>query len=322
MRQPCADVASRESGMKSSLAGAFVQIKSVNIENGKAKVELLLPDWQGNEYETSAFVLYLWDEKDALVFQTCRRIDEEEPCVIQLLHPHLWEGAENPYLYRLELYVEKESGLALLDCRRVALRTFQEISGKGFYLNGKPFPLKCVRYSLVGVPGHRGEYASMLEERLDSLVKMGSNMLLFDSLEDLSEQEFICLQEHCDRLGLMVKTADQVTLDEAGIVCQGGSLFDENALPTDTYYQFKACWGKEPLVYISLKSFFRQPDGSYQVTVYSNRKRVVLLVNGAVFGFQQDGPEFIFQDIRIKGFPVCLAVEAEECSMSVVCYKI
>lgn len=308
--------------MKSSLADVFVQIKSMDIENGKAKVELLLPEWQGEEADT--FVLYLWDEKDALVFRANRPVDEEEPCVIQLLHPHLWEGAEKPYLYRLELYGECSSGSVLLDCGWLALRTLKEISGKGWFLNERLFVPKCVRYASVGMFCDKGEqvFWAALEQRLHSLVKMGANTLVFDTLEGMSEQELIRFQECCDRKGLLVQTADQWTFSEEATVCPGGALFDRKGLPTDIYFRFKAKWSAEPFIYICAESLSRQTDGGYRVTVYSNRKKVALLVNGIVFGIQEDGPEFIYQDIQIKGFPVCLAAEAEACNMSVVCYGI
>ncbi len=308
--------------MKSSISGAFVQIKSMDIQNGRANVELLLPEWQGKEVDT--FVLYLWDEKDALVFQAVRRVDEEEPYVIQLLHPHLWEGAEKPYLYRLELYGECSSGSMLLDCQWLALRTIEEIPGKGCFLNHRAFVPKCVHYSSVGALGGKGErvFWAALEQRLHSLVKMGANTLVFDTLEGMSEQEAIRFQECCDRQGLLVRTARQWTFSEEATVCPGGALFDRKGLPTDTFYRFKAKWSTEPFIYICVQSLSRQPEGGYRVMVYSNRKKVALLVNGIVFGFQEDGPEFLFQDIQIKGFPVCLAAEAEECSMSVVCYGV
>lgn len=315
--------------MKSNLqTGNLIQVKAMDIQTGRAAVELTLPDCCEDGY----FHVCLWDEKGLPVFVCDYPAKEEEPCVIHLLHPHLWEGVEKPYLYRLEVYWGRCRGevvdaealpcLELLESRWLALRTLQEISGKGWFLNGIPFCLKCVQYASVGAACgmEEQELWNRLEQRLCSLVKMGANTLVFDSLEGLSERECILLQEHCDRQGLLLQTTKQHASDKEVSLCQGGTLFDKSGLPTDVFYRFKACWSKEPFVYICSQSLSRQPDGGYRVTVYSNRKKVALLINGVVFGFQEDGPEFSFQDIQIKGFPVCFAAEAEECSMSVVCY--
>lgn len=304
--------------------GSFplIHVGNTTIQNGRACVEICLPNWPVTEGEKVAYILYLWDEKGTLVFQTCRPVAEEEPCVIQLLHPQLWEGAEKPYLYRLELYAEiKMSGEAadvrrtmkFLERRWLPIRTFCEIPGKGFFLNGHSFSPACVRIASPGKSDDR-------EKNFMNLLQMGANILCVDKIWELPEPEQIYLQEACDRIGLLLWDNKQLLLEKNDTFVIKDLLFDCCNHPTEVYYQYKAMWSKEPFVYISNR-FDRKPDGGYLVRVYSNCKRVVLLMNGVVFAFQEDGPEFVFQDLQVKAFPVWLSAEGDGCGMSVVCYQ-
>lgn len=322
----------------------MVHIKNIEVQDGRAAVELTLPDCCEGD-SGGYFHIYLWDEKGLPVFECTHPVVEEEPCVLNLLHPHLWEGVENPYLYRLEVYAqdrvsEGEScrmhGLELMDTRLLALRTLQEIPGKGWFLNGLAFSPKCVQYPSIGAVYNRGEqeFWSRFEQRLCSLAKMGANMIALTSVEGMSDRECILLREYCDRYGLILYVGEICEADKASeqanplrlfsnddTCVMGDAVLGSMGLPTEAYYRYKARWSKEPFVYISAESFSKQSDGSYRIMVYSNRKKIVLLVNGKVFAFREDGPEFSFQDMQIKSFPVSFAAEAEECSMTVVCYR-
>lgn len=55
--------------------------------------------------------------------------------------PHLWQGLDDPYLYRLT--VRLKQGGAVLDevTQPLGIRKMEIIARKGFFLNGKPYPL-------------------------------------------------------------------------------------------------------------------------------------------------------------------------------------
>lgn len=290
--------------------GVF-EVTVTKIENGKAELELTLADH--GEGENKIYNIYLWDEKDRLVFACKYPGKNEECCPVRLWMPHLWEGVNNPYLYRLEVYQDTKC------CQRqfVALRSICEIPGRGSYLNGQPFVERGVFYRDVDAFFEEAEKdrGTKGKKTLEKLVLMGANTLVVEQKERASWEKWNVLQEYCDKMGLLLK-------DTKSDRCVAGKdLFDVNQIPMDLYYQQKAAWSKDSFVYISIQSLRKQADGSYSITVYSNCRKVLLLVNGTIFGFQEEGPEFSFADIRIKGFPVELAVEAEECSMSVLCYE-
>jgi beta-galactosidase len=64
---------------------------------------------------------------------------------LKVSHPHFWNGKTDPYLYMLSIELSSGDG-RLLD--RVSfpygIRTFKVDPDKGFFLNGKPYPLRGV----------------------------------------------------------------------------------------------------------------------------------------------------------------------------------
>lgn len=324
-----------------------VEIKNIKVENGRAVIELTLPDWsieQEGYYE-----VYLWEAGALSVTQGGRiqlastpavsahpafycayPANEDDKCVIKLVQPHLWQGVEKPYLYQLELY--QVSGVAFgKDCQEagrreliysqfIAVRSIQNIPEKGYFLNGEVFVPKCVYYDGIYDIYAKGPqiFWEGIMQKLRILAQMGANMLVLGSESGMSEQERITLQKYCDRVGLIVCIKEAAQDD----CVMGGTLFDVPGLPTDTYYLCKSRWSKEPFVYVSAKSLRKQADSGYELKVYSSCKKVTLMVNDKVFGVREGAGEQLFQDIPLKGFPVDITARTEECSMTVRCYGI
>ncbi|MCM1113764.1 MAG: hypothetical protein NC399_10985 [Muribaculum sp.] len=315
---------------------------NMEIQNGKAEIELTLPSLPNAE--GGNWTICLWDEQEHLAFYGVHPVREEDPCIIRLLHPHLWQGKENPYRYRLEVYGERHGLLdpSLWICRALPIRKWTEVPGKGSFLNGQPFCARKVYYDRADLgidPGMNSvSYAERVRRRLAQLVKMGANLIVLRERDGQAYHEtgdksanpkaadpgLAGLQDLCDEAGLLLECAESVDDGESGAGgiqagVRGERLFLPNGLPTACYYKQKARWSSEPFVYIDLNSLRKQSDGSYAVAVYSNQKKAALFVNGRVFGFQYEGPEFVFQDIPVRHFPLCLAAEAGESRMSVTC---
>lgn len=308
----------------------------MEILNGRAMIELSLPcrpDGTGD-----CFQICLWDQREQLVFYGTHPVKEEDPCILQLLHPHLWQGPENPYRYRLEVYGADARPLIRMG---LPIRTLTEVPGKGNFFNGQTFCPRKVYYehANLGIDAETDQdlQGRQMRYRLSQLVKMGANMIVLREKRDKSseglteesvDRESLLLQELCDEVGLLLERTEYAGTDtqsddtlsdstQAGV--RGTSLFLPNGLPTVSYYLQKARWSSEPFVYIDHKSLQKQSNGSYRVNVYSNQKKVALFLNGRVFGFQCEGPEFVFQDIPVRRIPVLLAAEAGESRMSVTC---
>lgn len=286
----------------------------MEILTGRAVIELSLPcrsDGTGD-----CFQICLWDQREQLVFYGTHPVKEEDPCILQLLHPHLWQGPENPYRYRLEVYGVDSKPLIRM---RLPIRTLTEVPGKGSFFNGQTFCPRKVYYEHADLEIDSETDQDLQEERmryrLSQLLKMGANMIVLREKRDMDQESFL-LQELCDEVGLLLERTEYAGT-QADV--RGTSLFMPNGLPTVSYYLQKARWSSEPFVYIDHNSLRKQSNGSYRVSVYSNQKKVALFLNGRVFGFQCEGPEFVFQDIPVRRIPVLLAAEAGESRMSVTC---
>ena len=69
---------------------------------------------------------------------------EGKDVTMTLAHPHLWDGVKDPYLYTC--VVELEQGGEVVDTvsTRVGVRSFRVDPKKGFFLNGRSYPLHGV----------------------------------------------------------------------------------------------------------------------------------------------------------------------------------
>ena len=298
-----------------------VQIKT-QLDNGRAVIELSL--WTLSEQMEGAdcFPIYLWDAKEQLVFYCEHPAREEDPCMIPLLHPHLWECDANPYLYRLEIYEREEKREVCLGSFALPVRQLTYMSDNSYLFNGRRFEPKAVLYDGICEQSAAGRelFWGQIEHKLQQLVQMGADTLVLESLSGASREEAFKIRDLCNKKGLLLWIREEGDMQDFRGGIEGRKLFTGGNLPTPHYYLQKARWSKEPFVYIHAGSMEKKSDGCCTITVYSNAKRVALLLNGKVFEFQEDGPKFVFQDVPVKSLPLMLTAEAGDCSMSVACY--
>ena len=60
--------------------------------------------------------------------------------------PRLWQGRQDPHLYRVFVRIEQGATLRDLVQERLGFRSFQVNPGQGFFLNGQPYPLHGVNF--------------------------------------------------------------------------------------------------------------------------------------------------------------------------------
>lgn len=307
------------------------------IENGKAYLEFqfFLKTRDGvSDYLTD---IRVYDMSGRLALEMRYPLHEEELAKGMILHPHLWKGVSDPYLYSVTvILVDKEDIEIPLDRleRQLPLRKLEEIPKKGWFLNGEQFLARTVKYELTGrfeswkasqdseakegqllrsdceegnVRAYRQEH---IRRDLRSLKEMGANVVCLDWSEH--DEEFTVL---CDEIGLLVWYGE---MQKA--IPRLKELLVEQGVFSDLYYYYKGCWTGEPFVYIVGNSLKRQKNGNFALTVYSNQKRIALYVEGVLFEFQAGPPEFVFEEIPAKKYPLQLTAEAGECRTSLTAY--
>lgn len=281
-----------------------------------------------SEVDSGYLEVEIRDKEERLVFYCRQAAGGEEPIRGILLHPHLWQGVESPYRYFFRARIWQDGSVADTFEQNFILCEFRHIPGKGWYLNGEAFEMRQVCYEIPEDMSTEmsavafGEiptetYTEMSAEKnaepclarmrrdLKGILEMGANTVC--PVAKHIPPQFFSL---CEEMGLVVCQNPCETPEEARIV-------RFNGLTKEQYYQCKAHWSREPFVYINPDSLLWQENGNAEVMVYSNQKKVALYVEGVLFEFRSEGPEFRFQEIPAKKLPLRLSAEAEECTMSV-----
>ena len=124
---------------------------------------------------------------------------EGTDAVMHLDAPHLWNGVKDPYLYTCVVRLHN-NGKAVDEVRtRVGIRSFSVNAKKGFFLNGKPYPLH-------GVSRHQDRKAlgnaitrEMHDEDMALIREIGANTIRLAHYQH--DQYFYDL---CDQYGMVV----------------------------------------------------------------------------------------------------------------------
>ena len=287
---------------------------SVTIENGKARVEftifLSLKDAVERKPEDWRVEIRMYDQEGQEVAGMRVPVEAVESLSTHtlIIYPHLWKGVEEPYLYKVRgsLVYQNEVRDALE--RVLPICNLENIPGKGWYLNGRPFELKAVRYRMP--EGEGVADVEVLRKELKMVRDLGANCVLPDGFE--GEMVF---REMCMTTGLVVWDGEA---DDAPLFCGDDSALLEldRERKSDVFYYYKACWGKDKVLYICLP-VRRDGSGESVVKVYSNQKKVALYVDGRLQEFKESAPVFLFEDVPVQWGETVISAQAGECFYSV-----
>lgn len=124
-----------------------------------------------------------------------------QACVanFKLNHPHLWQGREDPYLYKVVSRLMQDGQVIDEVVQPLGVRKYEIIAGKGFYLNGEKYPM-------YGVCRHQdwwGLGSALKNENHDfdlaQIMDVGVTTVRFAHY-----QQSDYLYSRCDSLGLIV----------------------------------------------------------------------------------------------------------------------
>ncbi|MCL2649756.1 MAG: T9SS type A sorting domain-containing protein [Candidatus Azobacteroides sp.] len=127
-------------------------------------VEAAIKDMQGNTVKA------LSDAK-----MISGNASTESTLAYTMSNPHLWDGLNDPYLYRVEVNVKVDGTLVDSSVQPLGLRFFSVDPNTGFSLNGKPYPLRgmCFHEDKKD-KGHAVSDADR-KEAIDMLAETGVN---------------------------------------------------------------------------------------------------------------------------------------------------
>lgn len=89
--------------------------------------------------------------------------------------------------------------------------------------------------------------------------------------------------------------------DEGG--CKGrnskGLVTYDRKTKKQSFYYYKACWSKEPFVYVCGKRYTKRAGETVDIQVYSNQPEIELYVNGTFAGKAENAPVFRFPSVKL-----------------------
>lgn len=117
----------------------------------------------------------------------------------KLKRPHLWQGREDPYLYKVTSRLYQNGKVIDEISQPLGVRNYEIIAGKGFFLNGKKYPM-------YGVARHQDWWetgAALSNEQHDTdlafIMDIGATTVRFAHYQ---QSEY--LYSRCDSLGLII----------------------------------------------------------------------------------------------------------------------
>lgn len=142
----------------------------------------------------NSVVIELYDANDKLV-ASANGVEAK----LELKDAHLWNGVKDPYLYKLVArIVECDIILDEVSCN-VGVRSFRIDPKKGFFLNGKSYPLHGVsRHQDRRALGNAITY-EMMDEDMKLIIEVGANTIRLAHYQH--NQYFYDL---CDKVGMVV----------------------------------------------------------------------------------------------------------------------
>lgn len=117
----------------------------------------------------------------------------------KISHPHLWQEREDPYLYKVVSRLKQDGQVIDEVIQPLGLRKYEAVAGKGFFLNGKKYPM-------YGVTRHQDWWGmgSALTNRehdfdLEQIMEVGATTVRFAHYQ---QSDYI--YSRCDTLGLII----------------------------------------------------------------------------------------------------------------------
>ena len=118
---------------------------------------------------------------------------------ITIEHPHLWDGLKDPYLYKLQALLYHNDEVCDEVILNFGIRSFYFDSNKGFFLNGRSYPLHGVsRHQDRKALGNAIDYDMMVED-MELIKEVGANTIRLAHYQH--DQKFYDL---CDKEGMIV----------------------------------------------------------------------------------------------------------------------
>lgn len=118
---------------------------------------------------------------------------------LTISRPHLWQGREDPYLYKVSVRLEQDGRIIDEAVQPLGLRTIEIRAGEGVFLNGRRYPM----YGVARHQDHWGKGSALTrrdhDEDLALIMEVGATTV---RLAHYQQSDYF--YSRCDSLGLLV----------------------------------------------------------------------------------------------------------------------
>lgn len=184
--------------------GVYITQNKVSAEQADVSVKVKLENRTGQAcsielenvvYDATGAIKVSGREKVTVLPQGIQTFTRD----FRMKKPHLWNGRPDPYLYRVVTRVIRDGQVCDELAQPLGLRKFEIIAGKGFYLNGKKYPM-------YGVTRHQdwwGSGSALTREQHDTdlamIMDIGATTV---RLAHYQQSDYV--YSRCDSLGLII----------------------------------------------------------------------------------------------------------------------
>lgn len=184
--------------------GVYVTQKNVSKKQADVKVKVKLDNGTLQPVPvTLQNTIYDQEGKQvathSLSFELSAQGEQAYESSFTIKKPTLWQGRENPYLYKVVSRLIKDGQVIDEMVQPLGLRKYEIVAGKGFYLNGEKYPM-------YGVTRHQdwwGLGSALKNENHDfdlaTIMDVGATTVRFAHY-----QQSDYLYSRCDSLGLII----------------------------------------------------------------------------------------------------------------------
>lgn len=124
--------------------GVYISQQLVTKEQAVLKIKTVLSLQKKGNYQVK---ISFYDSASQLLLEKFSGVSgPSNDQTIIIKNPHLWQGKEDPYLYRMDITLLDNGKEIDKLTQQTGLRYFSADPGKGFFLNGKPYDLHGVGY--------------------------------------------------------------------------------------------------------------------------------------------------------------------------------
>lgn len=184
--------------------GVYITQKNVSKKQADVKVKVKLDN---GTLQPAPVTLQntIYDQEGKLVathsqsFELSAQGEQAYESSFTIKKPTLWQGRENPYLYKVVSRLIKDGQVIDEMVQPLGLRKYEIVAGKGFYLNGEKYPM-------YGVTRHQdwwGLGSALKNENHDfdlaTIMDVGATTVRFAHY-----QQSDYLYSRCDSLGLII----------------------------------------------------------------------------------------------------------------------